>query len=163
MKSAACEKPTVRMRETTWVARDGKEFGYTLWGKPAADRDQPPFAVIAIHGLSGAASDFWPVGEFIEKPGESGPAVYAPELRGQGNDPAEGDRGDIRSPRRWIEDAADFTGLVRARHPGVPVFWIGESLGSLIALHTAAGYPEIGPDGLILLAPIGEFRDRLPT
>ena len=116
--------------------------------------------VIGVHGLSGAASDFWPFGQRAEAAGWK---VYAYELRGQGNDPDPASRGDIRSRWQWVDDLASFTLAVRRRHPGVPIFWYGESLGALIILQTATQRPDLVKhlDGVILSCPVVDLRIRL--
>jgi len=139
-----------------WAARDGKVMPFTKWpGDPKTAQG----VVICIHGLSGAASDFWPIGDALPK---SGYAVYGMQLRGQGNDPDLKKRGDIRSRRQWLEDLEDFTTLVKRRHRGVPLYWYGESLGALIAVHTAAmGGPRTDPQGIILSSPVVALRPNL--
>ncbi len=143
-------------RSSLWAARDGKVLPFTVWpGTPPKARG----VVICIHGLSGAASDFWPIGDRLPK---SGYAVYGLQLRGQGNDPDVKKRGDIRSRRQWLEDLEDFTALVKRRHRGGPLYWYGESLGALIAVHTAAmGGPRTDPQGIILSSPVVELRPNL--
>ena len=112
--------------------------------------------LITVHGLSGAASDFRALGEALPS---QGIAVYSYELRGQGNDPDLARRGDIDKPETWLRDLMAFHKLVHARHPGTPVVWYGESLGSLIAFHAAAKHcPHATPDALILASPIGGLR-----
>ncbi len=140
-----------------WTCRDNKEMPYTEWPHPTAT---PPLAVlICVHGLSGAASDYWPVGESLPAKGW---AVYGLQLRGQGNDPNKSTRGDIRHRSQWIHDLIDFTAQVRQRHPHVPVYWMGESLGSLICLHAAAQAPRpLQPAGLIMTSPVVGFRENL--
>lgn len=143
------------LRAAEWVSYDGKVMPWRSWPVPAG---QPlRGVVIAVHGLSGAASDFWFLGEQLPAQGY---AVYAYELRGQGRDPVPANRGDIRSAREWQRDLETFHLLVRQRHPGLPVYWYGESLGSLICLHTAAGRwsDRRDPDGLILASPVAGLR-----
>jgi alpha-beta hydrolase superfamily lysophospholipase len=53
---------------------------------------------------------------------------------------------------------------VRCRHPNIPVYWYGESLGSLIVSH-ALGAQDGGKatvDGIILSSPIIGFRQEVP-
>lgn len=142
----------------TWTARDGKVLPYQQWpGTPA----QPRAIILCIHGLSGAAKDFWPVGESFP---QKGYAVYGMQLRGQGNDPDATRRGDIRRARQWKNDLLDFTALVRARHPGVPVYWFGESLGALITINTAGALGDQLDDaiaGIILTSPVVALRENL--
>ena len=142
---------------TSWTARDGKTMPCKYW--PGAPR-HPRAVVICIHGLSGAASDFWPVGESIPSQGF---AVYGIQLRGQGNDPDKKRRGDIRSNSQWREDLMEFTALVQQRHPGMPVYWFGESLGALITIDATAALPSEQKTvaGIILASPVVALRDNL--
>ncbi len=142
---------------TSWTTRDGKTLPCKHW----PESPKPAGAVlICIHGLSGAASDFWPVGESF--PAKSF-AVYGMQLRGQGHDPDRKNRGDIRSARQWREDLLDFTALVQRRHPEVPVYWFGESLGALITIDATASLPEGQKtvSGIILTSPVVALRDNL--
>jgi alpha-beta hydrolase superfamily lysophospholipase len=119
--------------------------------------------VITVHGLSGAASDFWPLGEAWPP---RGIAVYGLELRGQGNDPNLKKRGDIRSAKIWQRDVLEFHKLISARHPGVPVYWYSESLGALIALHAAHQAKKQGawpPAGIVFSSPAADLRMNLGT
>jgi alpha-beta hydrolase superfamily lysophospholipase len=146
----------------TWQSYDGKEMPW----RPADVPEGKPLraVVITVHGLSGAASDFWMLDDSLPR---RGIAVCGMELRGMGNDPDVKHRGDIPSAGVWERDLFTFHQLIRARYPGVPVFWYGESLGSLIALHTQAELmPETGPvprpAGLIFSSPIAGFKMEPP-
>lgn len=144
-----------RLGDTNWTSFDGKKMPIQKWLPPAGVRMRG--VVIAVHGLSGAASDFWFLGASLPTRGY---AVYACELRGQGNDPVVDERGDIRSAGLWLDDLETFHELARRQHPGTPIFWYGESLGSLICLHTAANrLPDRrAPDGIILASPVAGLR-----
>ena len=140
--------------EKEWTSHDGKQMPWQAALPPQGE--QLKGVVITVHGLSGAASDFWLLQERLPP---AGFAVYGYELRGQGHDPSQDDRGDIRSSRQWLRDLETFHLLVRKRHPRAPVFWYGESLGSLIAFHTAAHLGAArDPDGLILASPVAGLR-----
>lgn len=141
-----------------WVSYDGKTMPWKSWPVPAGVTTRG--VVIAIHGLSGAKSDFWYLGEQLP---QHGYAVYAYDLRGQGNDPVVAERGDISGEAAWERDLATFHALVKRRHPRTPVFWYGESLGSLIALHTAADLlgNRSDPKGIILASPVAGLRMQL--
>jgi alpha-beta hydrolase superfamily lysophospholipase len=147
---------TMDLAAGRWAPRDGKDLPFTVW----ESHTRPLKGVlICIHGLSGAASDFWPVGEAMPPKGF---VVYGMQLRGQGNDPDLKKRGDIRSGQEWLNDLTDFTALVKRRHHGLPVYWYGESLGALIAIHTAAeSDPRLEPAGIILSSPVVRLRDNL--
>ncbi|WP_395749137.1 alpha/beta fold hydrolase [Prosthecobacter sp.] len=141
-----------------WVSHDGKIMPYQTWPVPAGAA--PRAVVIAVHGLSGAKSDFWYLGEQLPPHGYT---VYAYDLRGQGNDPVVAERGDIKKASAWQHDLATFHALIKRRHPRTPIFWYGESLGSLITLHTAADLlsNRADPDGIILATPIAGLRKTL--
>ena len=149
--------PAMDSSLTQWTCRDGKQLPFQYWG---CGPDKPRAVIICIHGLSGAASDFWPVGESLPSKGY---AVYGLQLRGQGNDPDLKRRGDIRSAREWRQDLLDFTALVRHRHPGAPVFWFGESLGALISIDAAASPGGNPPPvaGVILTSPVVALHEHL--
>ncbi len=157
-----------RLHPATWSAGDGKSMPYAHWpAAPAAisKSDRPKAVLLCVHGLSGASSDFWPLGQELPKRGLT---VYAMELRGQGLDPDAKAHGDIRNRREWLCDLREFSGLVASEHPGVPLFWLGESLGSLIVLHTVTDEPgetsetSPRPRGVILLSPAVALRSELP-
>jgi acylglycerol lipase len=159
--------PAVPPGRPAWEAADGKPLPYTRWPTRDADVAKKPSCVfICVHGLSGAASDFWALGKYFGEKRDA--VVYAMELRGQGNDPDKRKQGDIRSASVWIDDLYSFTDQVKARHPGVPVFWYGESMGALIALqaladstHRSAECPPI--EGLILASPLTAIRQMPPA
>lgn len=155
---AACSSPRPRVQPSlnakTWTSTDGKQMPWRGWRVPPGTRQR--CVLIAVHGLSGAVWDFHALGAALPP---QGIAVYGYELRGQGNDPDLARRGDIDEPETWLRDLMAFHRLVRARHPGVPVVWYGESLGSLIAFHAAAKHcPHATPKAVILASPIGGLR-----
>jgi alpha-beta hydrolase superfamily lysophospholipase len=145
--------PTLHNQD--WTSFDGKIMPYQTWqlasGKAAHG------IVIAVHGLSGATSDFWFIGDTLPNHGF---IVYAYDLRGQGHDPVLSNRGDIQSSKQWLRDLETFHLLVKRKHPKLPIFWYGESLGSLICLHTAASrLPDHrDPDGIILASPVAGLK-----
>ena len=150
---------------TEWSSFDGKVMPWNATLPPANTAVKG--VVITVHGLSGAASDFWLLHERLPP---AGYAVYGYELRGQGHDPVETARGDILNAKQWLRDLETFHLLVKKRHPGKKIFWYGESLGSLIAFHTAASRLRTAqdPDGILMASPVAglrfavsDFRKRL--
>ena len=140
-----------------WVARDGTRFPYQSW----IPEKQPVKAVIiGIHGLSGAVRDHQIAALALQK---NGYAFFGSELRGQGNDPVKERVGDIRSVREWHQDLWDFQHLATTNYPGLPVIWLGESLGSLIACGAVVNPPAEtrAPDALVLASTIPAFDERV--
>ena len=132
-----------------WIAPDSERFSYSQW----ESETQPPRAiVVAVHGLSGAALDYEPLGNHLA--GE-GITTYAPELRGQGNDPVVARRGDLASLEQWFADLRAFFALVRVQHPGAPIYYYGESMGAALLTRFVADAEQTDqPEGLILASPV---------
>jgi acylglycerol lipase len=154
-------KKTVKpsLGNETWTSFDGKVMPWKA-GEPVKGKARG--VVITVHGLSGAAMDFWMLEDGWPP---KGVAVYGLQLRGMGNDPVKRARGDIRSGEQWQQDLLTFHRLVRERHPGVPIFWYSESLGSLIALHTVVSLmgdeePQQLPAGVVFSSPAAGLRLR---
>ncbi|MEM9480792.1 MAG: alpha/beta fold hydrolase [Verrucomicrobiota bacterium] len=153
-------EPEVALSGDRWIAPDGAEFPFTVW-MPEGETDLEA-VFVAVHGLSGAADDFRPLGKFFR---DRGVGVYAYELRGQGNDPVVRRRGDIQSADVWQRDLDAFVGKVRGWHPGVPLFLFGESMGSLIVMHGLDGMATenlASLDGLVFSSPVVGYRERVP-
>jgi len=139
---------TTTCTQHAWTAADGETFPYSVW-----DAESVPRAVIvAVHGLSGAALDFEPLGHHMR---QHGVTTYAPELRGQGNDPVAARRGDLQSLDEWFGDLSAFFALVRGRHPSAPIFYYGESMGgALLTRFLAQAREEDQPAGVVLASPV---------
>jgi acylglycerol lipase len=59
------------LNKTEWVSHDGKTMPWQSWAVPAGTK--PRGVVIAVHGLSGAKSDFWYLGQ--ELPNAATPSM----------------------------------------------------------------------------------------
>jgi len=139
---------TPRLTEDRYVAADGTSLPLSVW--PAAN-GAPKAVILALHGF-GDYRMAW------EEPagGWSGADIttYAYDQRGFGGSPTRG---------RWpgtdtlVEDARTVAALVRARHPGVPFYLAGESMGGAVVLVAADRGTE--SDGLILSAAAVRSRD----
>jgi alpha-beta hydrolase superfamily lysophospholipase len=83
------------------------------------------------------------VNELIPK----GYAIYASDHRGHGK--SEGIRNYIKSFDQFIEDEKIFYEILKKQHPNLPIFMLGHSLGSFIAIYFTKKYESL-LDGLIL-------------
>ena len=126
---------------------DGVRLFFQAWLPESPDR-----VVVCLHGMVSHGFVFALVADGLV-PG--GAAVYAPDHRGHGL--SGGARADVKSLRRTLGDISEFLSYVSARHPGLPVFLLGESMGALFATNFTARRPE-GLAGLILAA--APFRNR---
>ena len=130
------------MTDDRIVARDGAVLPLRRWMP-----EGPPRAVIvALHGFNDYSKAF-------EDPAPGwasrGIATYAYDQRGFGRGPG---RGLWAGHEVLASDAAAAVSLARARHPGVPVHLLGDSMGGAVAMIAAAAGP-LEADGLVLVAP----------
>jgi acylglycerol lipase len=138
-----------------WRAPDGETFSYSLWAADLSPGQSPRAVVVAVHGLSGAALDYEPLGSHLAK---HRVATFAIELRGQGNDPVPGRRGDLVQIEDWFADLSAFFALVRARHPSAQIYYYGESMGAALLTRFVAQAREADlPTGLVLASPVVEI------
>jgi alpha-beta hydrolase superfamily lysophospholipase len=111
--------------------------------------ENPKAVILGLHGFNDYSNTF---GEF--GPGEffasKGIAVYAMDQRGFGGAPG---RGLWAGDRRMAEDAAAMAALLRERHPGLPIYVLGTSMGGAVAMRMMALPEPPQVDGLILSAP----------
>jgi acylglycerol lipase len=133
-------QPSGPMPEAALVMPDGTHLPLRVW-RPEGE---PRFVVLALHGLTDHGGNFLLEGGPLLTAG--GAIVYAYDQRGFGWNLA---RGYWPGSDTLVADAREALRLVRARHPGVPVYLLGESMGGAVAL--AAGPTDI--DGVILSSP----------
>jgi alpha-beta hydrolase superfamily lysophospholipase len=144
-----------------FVAGDGLALPLRAWLPEQDGEPRPPRAVIlALHGFNDHSGAF-------EEPAPTlaarGFAVYAYDQRGFG---AGENVGLWAGGARLAEDARQALALLAARHPGKPLYLLGESMGGAVAL-LAAGGPggSALPDslrGLVLSAPAVWSSDLQP-
>ena len=140
----------------TWTAPDGETFPYSMWEAGPS----PRAVIVAIHGLSGAALDYEPLGSQMAR---HGVVTYAMELRGQGNDPIVARRGDLLRIEDWFSDLSAYFAIIHVRHPGVPVYYYGESMGAALLIRFIAQAREADlPAGVVLASPVVEIKNK-PT
>lgn len=134
-----------------FIMADGAALPFKMWlpdGRPRA-------VVVALHGFNDYSNAF-------AIPAESwaadGIATYAYDQRGFGAAP---DRGMWPGTDTLVEDLDTATRLVARRHPGVPVFIVGESMGGAVILAAAAKGRIAGVDGVVLSAPAVRGRETI--
>jgi alpha-beta hydrolase superfamily lysophospholipase len=120
----------------------GERLALSHW--PAEDARA---VILAVHGYGdygpstfGGAAAFWAA---------HGVEVYAYDQRGFGRNASNR---DWPGEEALIADLAAAEAAIRAKHPGLPLFIAGHSMGGGVAL-AAVGEGRAHPDGLLLLAP----------
>ncbi len=104
---------------------------------------------VIVHGLGGHAGYY--ASSLAPYLAPLGTAIYGPDLRGHGL--SDGIRGDIESFAELEADISATVGWARERHPGLPLYLLGESMGTPLAIiHAATSEGLLRPDYLVLAA-----------
>ena len=141
-----------RLTGSSMVAADGAELPMRSW---IPDQQPVRAAVVALHGFNDYSKAFENAGRRFA---DVGIATYAYDQRGFGAG---------RSPGIWagkdtlVADARTAVELVRAKHPGVPVYLMGESMGGAVTLATLTRRNAPKVDGAILVAPAVWGRETM--
>src|SRR6185503_11457862 len=150
---AACVTPRVqttltgsqepRLEQDAVVMQDGTRLPLRSWTPVAA----PRAAIVAVHGLNDHSGGFGATGAFLAARGF---AVYAFDQRGFGLAPQTGiwAGGD-----RMADDAGQVARVLRLRHPDVPLYALGESMGAAVLLKALQRHPPGWVDAVVLSAP----------
>lgn len=129
---------------TTAIMSDGASLPMQVF-----QAKEPRAVIVALHGFNDYSSAFAEPG-----PGpwfaEHGISLYAIDQRGFGRAPG---RGLWAGGARMAEDATSVVKLVRERHPGLPVYLLGTSMGGAVAMRAMRLQNPPDVDGIVLVAP----------
>lgn len=103
--------------------------------------------IVALHSFGDHSVAF---DDSAPKLAAAGYAVYAYDQAGFGHRDLNG---RWAGEHRLVSDAARAVALVARRHPGKPLYLLGESLGGAVAMLAVTRHPELPVRGLILAAP----------
>jgi alpha-beta hydrolase superfamily lysophospholipase len=110
---------------------------------------EPPVGVVVlVHGLHEHGGRYRHVAARLAR---AGYASYVVDHPGHGRSP--GTRGDIGSMASTVAGVDATVRLAADRHPGVPLFVYGHSLGGLISLQYLTGSPDPRIRGAVISAP----------
>jgi acylglycerol lipase len=130
--------------EDAIIAADGLRLPLRVW----QPEGPPRFVILALHGLNDYSLNFMALSAPLLTRG--GAIVYAYDQRGFGDTPR---RGVWAGTETLLADARAGLGLLRARHPGLPLVLLGESMGGAEALVLAAGPERPEADGIVATTP----------
>ena len=120
------------------------------------DAAQPIAIIVALHGMGDYSNAFdMPATWWATK----GITTYAYDQRGFGQSP---NRGIWPGADTLRGDLADFVEAARAKHPNLPVYALGESMGGAVVLTALASARPPRVDGAILVAPAVWSRSDMP-
>ena len=112
--------------------------------------------ILGVHGLNDHSNSFALPAETWRA---DGIATYAYDQRGFGDTPQ---RGIWPGTGRLIADFGAAAALIRARHPGVPIYASGTSMGGGVVLAAMARPDAPRLDGIVLEAPAVWSRSTMP-
>ncbi|TKS77293.1 Monoglyceride lipase [Collichthys lucidus] len=135
------------------VNADGLHLFCRYW-EPAG----PPRALVFI--AHGAGEHCGPYDEIGQKLKELSLLVFAHDHVGHGQ--SEGDRMNIKDFQIYIRDSLQHVDLMKSRHPDLPVFIVGHSMGGAISILTACERPSDFA-GVVLIAPMVQMNPDSAT
>lgn len=136
-----------------FVAVDGAILPVRCW---LPKNGQVKAVVVALHGFNDYSNAFSAPGSYFSS---NGIACYAYDQRGFGKAPG---RGLWSGSESYASDLSDFVKEVRKRHPSIPLYLLGESMGAAITIVAMTGSNPPKADGVILVAPAVWGRETMP-
>jgi acylglycerol lipase len=133
------------------IMADGAALPYRAW----LPDDPPRAVVVALHGFNDYSNAFAIPAESWLK---DGIATYAYDQRGFGEAP---NRGLWPGTETLVRDLDTATRLIMERHPGVPTFVVGESMGGAVILVAVSEGRIAAVDGVVLSAPAVRGRETI--
>jgi alpha-beta hydrolase superfamily lysophospholipase len=132
-----------RLDGDSFISFDGARLGLTRW----TPQGEPWAVIVAVHGMNSYSRAFRYAGPAWAR---DGIAVYAYDHRGYGRSPG----GGVWPGNALLtEDLRTFLTLVRARHPGVTLAVVANSMGAAAAIEAFASDRPPEADRLVLAAP----------
>jgi alpha-beta hydrolase superfamily lysophospholipase len=137
-----------------FVAPDGTKLPLKSW-QPLAPQEAKA-VIIALHGFNDYSQFFQQPGLFFS---QHSTASYAYDQRGFGESSTRGLWAGVDT---YTSDLACFIQLIKNRHPTIPLYLLGESMGGAIIISTLSQSPLLPVDGIILAAPAVWARQTMP-
>ena len=122
---------------------DGLDLPLRKWLPPG----EPTAVIVALHGFNDYSNSY---AEPAKLWTGQGLAVYAYDQRGFGRGPHVGYWAGAQA---MAADARQIAALVAARHPGKPIYFVGESMGGAVVMAAVAGRETAPVAGIVLSAP----------
>ncbi|MGB0684001.1 MAG: lysophospholipase [Magnetovibrionaceae bacterium] len=156
----ALQVPELEEASGHFVMADGARLPLHHWPfhhwEPT-EAGEPEAVLLAVHGFNDYGAFFDDAASWLSQ--NSRIMSYAFDQRGFGDAP---NRGRWAGWQSMTDDLAAVVDLLKARHPGKPIYVLGVSMGAAVTLTADAHGKLAGVDGLILLAPAVWGRQTWP-
>ena len=140
------------LTDTALITADGTALPLHAW-RPTGE---PRAVILALHGFNDYGLFFGDPGDFLAL---RGIVSYSYDQRGFGGAPNPGFWAGVTT---YTRDAGQAVRAIKQRHPALPLYLHGSSMGGAVAMLAASG-PDAAPvDGLILAAPAVWGRTTMP-
>lgn len=142
-----------RLEPERFITADGAVLPVRSWlplGRPIMA------VIVALHGFNDRNTAFSYTGAYLNR---QDIACYAYDQRGFGAAPGHG---LWSGSEAYTNDLTSFVRELRKRHPGIPLYALGESMGGAITIVAMTGSNPPPVDGVILVAPAVWARESMP-
>ncbi|NOT10347.1 MAG: alpha/beta hydrolase [Methylococcaceae bacterium] len=133
-----------RLEDHYFMTTDNAKLAVRRW---FPDKQPIKAVIIALHGFNDYSNFFNGPGNYLK---EFGIASYAYDQSGFGSSPGRGYWTEIDVSTR---DLTEISQLIRKRHPCIPLYLLGESMGAAEIIVTLADDQPPPVDGVILSSP----------
>ncbi len=142
-----------RLLNDVFVTPDGTELPLKSW-QPS--KQKVKHIIIALHGFNDYSHFFQQTGQYFSL---HNTISYAYDQRGFGDSPNRGLWAGIDT---YSADLACFIQLIKDKHPAIPIYLLGESMGGAIVISTLSRSNPLPIEGIILAAPAVWARQTMP-
>lgn len=142
-----------QLLNNVFITPDGTRLPLQSWQAP---QQELKFVIIALHGFNDYSHFFQQTGEYFS---QHNTTSYAYDQRGFGASPNRGLWAGIDTYRA---DLTSLIHLVKDRHPTIPIYLLGESMGGAIIISTMSQPDPLPVNGIILAAPAVWARQTMP-
>jgi len=133
-----------KLEKDHFVAGDGTKLPVRSW---LPEKGPVKAVIVGLHGFNDYSNCFAIPGEYLSR---HDIGFYAYDQRGFGGAPG---RGLWAGMEAYTNDLTCFVKEIRKRHPDVPLYVLGESMGGAVTIVATTGSNPPDIDGVILVAP----------
>ncbi len=142
-----------RLMNDAYITSDNRRLALKSW---QMEESELKAVIIALHGFNDYSHFFQQPGRYFS---QQQIISYAYDQRGFGESPNRGRWAGIKTYR---DDLKSFISAVKQRHPELPIYLLGSSMGAAVVIATLAEYQQLPVAGSILVAPAIWTKATMP-